>query len=974
MSTDMFTVSFKRVIAVNSANFAYVEVPLDDNLALLGTGNLGKSSVVNSVRFFLLPEVNLNDSDKKFAFISGSGDSADVKYFNKNEIYDYYFPDEHSRLILEVEHKLIGGSTRRHCQIISKLENFRIERCFIQEPYDSIEHLFWDKSHGVAGGRPTQLVGKQLLSTLKSINSGAKQINQVEHLEQTLYKVNILQPNLTPFVVFPMNEQRANTVDSLRALVKMLFNQDSRSLRLITATAVEGHDDNGQALEVDIGHIISEQQILKDRRSALDRLKESQPKYESMKVHYQALSQENEVANTFAQYFINLKAYSSSLMEMASKLSAKQKHAENNAAELDNKLSELDKEKYTFEKMIKRNERDINNNQSLVRKCDMICAPYINLSLEEVLEILKEELQKKKTTLELYTDHNSRLNRIEDLDTKIKNLKSKLDILENRKINSAYSLEKQLGITVWKKLNSANKILANANPGRVLLKNELDSLVGYSDLMTIQGSRILFFDSQIEFNSDIKVDDIDTQIDDINKEIDSFKKEYKNLIHFEKDRTLHDVSRTSKIQQEIKLLIDDIDHLCQYQYLQKRLSELTIEKENFKINLDNLAQQITHIVPKYQLAKNELNELKKETNICQENGRKLSNLISNQEFVLQRFKNVKLLVESLEQSTGFDVANLLSEDFSRSLIRQLESIARAKDTIKSELCNLIISGIISDDYNLLADHGDETSIINTFESLTRQYELLPDSYDVLLRETKIHNDHVRNRLERLSKTKEKIELTIKKINEDLHSSKINDLEAVRLEVELNAHFDDLIESWRSFDDMSGEGTLPDEWYIRLQNFLKSDAVNPIDGKLRMNNIIQHAHYSTKKVGETWDTKDQSTSTKMLINTHLCDIFIQRLSSDTSHIAFPIVIDEIGKVSCEQFPSVISGLNEKGHWLIGVTTHGKSADLIMPFTNYLIMDELKTGKPYNKSRLHVCFPVGEESIRTKPVQALLEVFQ
>lgn len=251
---------------------------------------------------------------------------------------------------------------------------------------------------------------------------------------------------------------------------------------------------------------------------------------------------------------------------------------------------------------------------------------------------------------------------------------------------------------------------------------------------------------------------------------------------------------------------------------------------------------------------------------------------------------------------------------------------------------------------------------------------MPDSYDVLTRETKIHNDHVRNRLERLSKTKEKIELTIKKINEELHSAKINDLEAVKLEVDLNAHFDDLIESWRSFDDMSGEGTLPDEWYIRLQKFLKSDAVNPIDGKLRMDNIIQHARYCTKKIGETWDTKDQSTSTKMLINTHLCDIFIQRLSSDTSHIAFPIVIDEIGKVSSEQFPSVINGLNEKGHWLIGVTTHGKSADLIIPFKNYLIMDELKTGKPYNKSRLHVCFTIGEESIKAKPLQTLFEVFE
>lgn len=970
----MFTVSFKRVIAVNSANFAYVEVPLDDNRALLGTGNLGKSSIVNCVRFFLLPEVNLNDSDKKFAFISGAGDSANVKYFNKNEIYDYYFPDEHSRLILEVEHRLIGGSTRRHCQIISKLENFRIERCFIQEPYDAIEHLFWDKTHGVAGGRPTQLVGKQLLSTLKSINSGAKQFNQVEQLEQALYKVNVLQPNMTPFVVFPMDEQRANAVDSLRALVKMLFNQDSRSLRLITATAVEGHDDSGQALEVDIGHIISEQQYLKDRKSALDRLKDSQPKYESMKDHYQTLSQENEVANTFAQYWVNLKAYKSSLTEIASQLASKQNDAENKVLELSGKLSILEKDRYSHEKMINVKEREIQNNQSSVQKCNTICSPYANLSVEEVLEILQEELQKQNTMLELYTDQNARLKRIAELDVTIKSLQNKLDVLEKRKTNSAYSLDRQLDRTVWKKLYSANKYLADANPGRALLKKELDSLVGYSELMTIQGPKLFFFDAQIEFNSGIKINDIDSQIDKSKEEIEIQEKERKKLMQVDTDRTLHDVSRISKIQQEIKLLNDDVAILSQYQYFQKRLSELAIEKNILSNEFEKLIQQLADLSPKNQLAKDELFRLKNETNTCQEGIRKLTTTISNQEHVLLRFSNVKLLIDSLAKSTDFDVTNLQSEEFSKSLIMKLENIARVKDLIKNELRNLIISGIISDDYNLLEEHGDEKSIIDTFESLTRQYELLPDSYDVLTRETKIHNDHVRNRLERLSKTKEKIELTIKKINEELHSAKINDLEAVKLEVDLNAHFDDLIESWRSFDDMSGEGTLPDEWYIRLQKFLKSDAVNPIDGKLRMDNIIQHARYCTKKIGETWDTKDQSTSTKMLINTHLCDIFIQRLSSDTSHIAFPIVIDEIGKVSSEQFPSVINGLNEKGHWLIGVTTHGKSADLIIPFKNYLIMDELKTGKPYNKSRLHVCFTIGEESIKAKPLQTLFEVFE
>lgn len=974
MNKDMFTISFRRVIAINSANFAYVEIPLDDNRALIGTGNLGKSSIVNCMRFFLLPEVNLNDSDKKFAFISGASDSADIKYFNKNEIYNHFFPDEHSRLILEVEHKFIGGSTRRHCQIISKLENFRIERCFIPESYDAIEHLFWDKTHGVAGGRPSELVGKQLLSTLKSINSGAKQINQVEQLEQALYKVNVLQPNLTPFVVFPMNEQRANAVESLRALVKMLFNQDSRSLRLITATAVEGHDDTGQALEVDIGHIISEQQSLKDRKSALDRLKEIQPKYEAMKHDYQSLSQESDISKKFARYWINIKYYISSVMEIAHQLSSKSICAEEKLSELRGKLESIEKEKYSLEQTIKQKEREIISNKSSIKKCESILSPYLNLTSEEVLDILRDELQNKNTTLELYTNQNSRLKRIADLDGEIKTLQSKLNILENRKLNSAYSLDKQLDRTVWNKLFSVNKFLANANPGRSLLKKELDILIEYSELMKIQGDKLFFFDAQIEFFSSIQTDDIALQIGDLKFQLEMKNKEYKKLSQVDTDKSLHDVSRTSKIQQEISLLNDDIENLCQFDYFQKRLVVLASENDIHINDLNKLVNMLDNILPELQLASDNSVVLKNETERRHHEIRSLNNIVSNQEHVLQRFSNVKLLVESLIESAVFDLNDCISEDYSKSLITRLEQIARAKEQIKNDLRNIIISGIISDDHNLLTEYGNETSVIDTFESLTRQYELLPESYEVLVRETKVHNDHVRNRLERLSKTKDKIELTIRKINEELYSAKINDLEAVRLDVDLNPHFDDLIESWRCFDDISGGNTLPDEWYTRLQKFLKSDAVNPKDGKLRMDNIIQRARYCTKKFGEPWDEKDQSTSTKMLINTHLCDIFIQRLSSDTSHIAFPIVIDEIGKVSSEQFPSVISELNEKRHWVIGVTTHGKSADLIMPFTNYQMMDELKTGRPYNKSRLHVCFPIGEESIRTKPVQTLLEVFQ
>ncbi len=106
MSTCPFSISLKRIIAIDSAGFAYVEVPLNGNLVLLGTGNLGKSSVVNAVRFFFLPDINVNHADKKFGFLSGSSNS-ESSYYTKDQIWNHYFPTQHSKLVLEVEHKLV---------------------------------------------------------------------------------------------------------------------------------------------------------------------------------------------------------------------------------------------------------------------------------------------------------------------------------------------------------------------------------------------------------------------------------------------------------------------------------------------------------------------------------------------------------------------------------------------------------------------------------------------------------------------------------------------------------------------------------------------------------------------------------------------------------------------------------------------------------------------------------------------------
>lgn len=56
--------TFKQIVLVNSGKYCYVKVPLNEHICLLGANNGGKTSILNSLKFFLLPEENLHDCAK----------------------------------------------------------------------------------------------------------------------------------------------------------------------------------------------------------------------------------------------------------------------------------------------------------------------------------------------------------------------------------------------------------------------------------------------------------------------------------------------------------------------------------------------------------------------------------------------------------------------------------------------------------------------------------------------------------------------------------------------------------------------------------------------------------------------------------------------------------------------------------------------------------------------------------------------
>ena len=280
--------------------------------------------------------------------------------------------------------------------------------------------------------------------------------------------MDVLRPDTCPYVVFPLHDIRKNSVDSLRALVKMLFNQDNRSLRLMAATAIEARDDSSQILEVDIGEIINEQKALRARKHVLERLKEAQPRYDALKSKYQQIIEENSVAEAFAKHWVNTQSFKEKIEKDIFSIAESKKAADESVNELKSTKDKLDRDTAIHEHRIK--DLSINIKRHLENKdaCEVICQPYFGMSRTEVLEVLKKDLQDKTNDLNNYTDGNARKRRLESLQKEITEKERSLTVLQEKKNNKVYNLKEQLDSTVWNKLFSVSSDLAKANPGRTL--------------------------------------------------------------------------------------------------------------------------------------------------------------------------------------------------------------------------------------------------------------------------------------------------------------------------------------------------------------------------------------------------------------------------------------------------------------------------------------------------------------------------
>lgn len=972
--SNRFKVNLKRIVAVDSASFAYEEVKLDNNLVLLGTGNWGKTSIINAVRFFLLPEVNLRHCKKKFSFKTGKN-TPDEEYYTNVQVLDYYFPSNNSRLILEVEHELIGGGKKRHCQIIGKGSNFDLQRFFIPVPYEDLCSLFWDKSIGVCGGKPQIVPGKNLLSALKHIHKSAIHVRNVEELQKYLYQVDVLNPTKCPYVIYPLHSVDSGSIESLRALIKLLFNQDSNSLKLMTAAAIEAQDGRGKKLEVDIQSLVTEHERLEKDREELLKLKKAKPRFDKLHQEYQTHCLTPKYETDYAQLIIDIQAcnhanshHFSALLERLKPLLRKWESSEQELkamqAERDNNTREQEKLNKEFTK-----------HQEHLTKCEVVCSQYPDYSVEQVIEAIKEHLDGEEGLVakwDNYNNESSRHNRLITLKQNIATEEQSLRKITERLANQEHLLRNQVSDFEAKVLNTINPKLIDANPKRKLSEAELNVFTDFVQCFSPKGGEVSFYDESFPLVELSNGNDLEAHLEQLKQKISDYKDEENELSRYNTDPSLHDAHKIAQLKREIEHSRRDISMLERASYSIQRNSVIKQELEALESVLTTLNQEIETATLSRDKAKSRHDRLEGERLAAEAKSKYLAPLVQHVNLDLDRYPNVRQRTEQLEKSSDKRGAYDFQLDELKKYADKLEEAKESKEIVISNLMQFCILGILKDEHGILENNREQTALSKSFESLAIKFATINQSEEQVQSDTATHNLYIRNRLELLDKTKNKIEHTISRLNAELSEASINDLDAVELRVSLNGAFEDLVSSWSEFDDLDSRAILPKEWYLRLEEFLSSDAVDPKDGKLRIESIIKHVRYEVKKVGGLWDGKGQSTSTQMLINMHFCDAFIHKLCNDTSAISFPLILDEVGQVSSEQFPPLIKTINKNGHTLIGATTHGKSSELIDPFGHFQIMDETSTGRPYDAQRCKVSYlPEPEYIVKREDQLAMFE---
>ncbi|EGQ8408059.1 hypothetical protein GTP32_21505 [Vibrio parahaemolyticus] len=956
---DNLLISISRLIVIDSAGVAIAEIDLREGGILIGGGNIGKTSILNAIRLFLLPEENFKDSKNKFGFSDKEGN-----FYSNDECFEHYFPSSTSFLILECDNYL--GGPISHCQILYRGSSEKLDyrRMFTSLRYEQIRHLFWDDNAGDdgIGGRVDDLTLSKVQAFLKREDKHFKSLVRSSAIKEVIYANQLLDIDAMRFCLFPLSSTKDADVDAFRALVRLLFDMKTGSdtVRLAVANIIESRKkERKDELNFDIDAFTHHNDMLSRRELILKKIENLRPEFEKLALSHQQLVSNRNAEDALMQYAMMLDGrinQENQILKQEEIQLTLQREKVRSAKKASNDT--LDKQK-TLQGEINVLSRRQKKLVEVVQETELIINIYDESeTIDDIVSGHREHLDDRKEALRLKEDAEALQTELETLKQEISNLEE-AEARYQASVNAQqYKLFNQLPESVWMKLAAVNEELAESNPARVLSSSERQAIESFTDLLEEKQQHYALWDLTLEFILSTNRESDQTRLSKVQETLEQKRIRVVELSAMGNQSRIERIKEITALKTEIKRTQNEISLLLAYTNDTHQLTEINKELAEAEQARDSLEKQFD---AQNTLLLQEKHSFDAQTDKLTEKKQQLEKLTRYSVRVKAELQAHHLPVSDF--SVLPDQTVDLSEETLHKRIESLNSKRQAKTDITERLQDFVREQVLENDDKLMLSHLDDELLEYAFHQLQTRYQGLDEEFDILRKHFIEHKHSVHAIINELKNNREMVRQFEQSINRAFEGLVINDLSEVAAKIKVEARFDDLVNEIEFFDTHSDQKA-SEQFIERLKAFSKKFFPEGKAALLTMEQIVSGISYRVKKQGqEGWESKSQSTSTIMLINIKLVEILLGRLRNSACSTQFPLVIDEGASVDSSQFDWLLPNMKQAGFRVLSASTNSASSEIIFKFGQHFRLDAMRTATPYSKART-IAFTGMPESFVTK----------
>ncbi len=770
-AVDNLLISISRLVAVDSAGVAIAEIDLREGGILIGGGNIGKTSILNAIRLFLLPEENFKNSAKKFGFSDKEG-----KFFSDDESFEHYFPSNSSFLILECDNYL--GGRLPHCQILYRgsVDKLDYRRMFTSLRYEQIRHLFWDANAGDdgIGGRVDELSPSKVQAFLKREDKYFKTLMRSAAIKEVIYANQLLDIDAMRFCLFPLSTTDDANVDAFRALVRLLFDMKTGSdtVRLAVANIIESQKkERKDELNFDIDAFIEHNEALGRRERLLKNIDSLRPEFEQLLISHQALMRNKNAEDELMQYAMMAqsridKATTDVGLEESqlTLLENRVRGARKECQETESRQKKLEGSHNTLARQQSKFDEVVHKTQLLVSQYDE------NETLEEIIAGHREHLAHYENELELKQDGEKRQQEQYELNQQISKFEAMELRLQASVENQEFKLFNQLPEPVWLKLAALNSEVAEANPGRALSAEEFQAIEAFTELVLAEEPGYQLFGVKLDAVSVNQRESDQNRLDKVRAVLETKRKHAAKLVAMDKESRFEQIKSTTALNKEISGTKAEIELLLACNSNTQQLQTLNEE-------LEIVANQQQELIKQLESQREVLNQEQQDHSA---QAVKVASLKADLEKLIQYQLAAKAQLDAHglpthDFSVMPDLSLELTSDTLRTRIDNVQHKRQARADIVERIQGFVRNQVLENDDQLMRSFVEDELLEHAFAQLQSRYLGLEEEFDILRKNFVEHKHSIHSIINELKNNRELVRQFEQSINRAFAGVTINDL-------------------------------------------------------------------------------------------------------------------------------------------------------------------------------------------------------